>query len=82
MDSIPRSNPPSGNLQPNLHAAVIVTPILAITAVALRLFARRLAHVPLWLDDWLTLAALVRYSPIQEIPTSIITSLQVYDNRF
>ena len=82
MDSIPRSNPPSGNLQPNLHAAVIVTPILAITAVALRLVARRLAHVPLWLDDWLTLVALVRYSPIQEIPISIITSLQVYDNRF
>lgn len=58
MDSIPRSNPPSGNLQPNLHAAVIVTPILAITAVALRFLARRLAHAPMWIDDWLTLVAL------------------------
>jgi hypothetical protein len=64
MDSIPRSNPPSGNLQPNLHAAVIVTPILAIVTVALRFFARRLAHAPMWVDDWLTLVALVRYSPI------------------
>ncbi|CZR56241.1 uncharacterized protein PAC_06129 [Phialocephala subalpina] len=58
MDSIPRSNPPSGNLQPNLHAAVIVTPILAITAVALRFFARRLVHASVRLDDWLTLVAL------------------------
>ena len=82
MDSISRSNPPSGNLQPNLHAAVIVTPILAITAVVLRFSARRLAHASMWLDDWLTLVALVSYSPIQEIPISIITSLQVYDNRF
>lgn len=69
MDSIPRSNPPSGNLQPNLHAAVIVTPILAITAVVLRFFARRLVHVSIWLDDWLTLVALVRCSPIQKSPS-------------
>jgi hypothetical protein len=83
MDSIPRNNPPSGNLQPNLYAALIVTPILAIIAVALRFFARRLVHASMWLDDWLALVALVRYSQIQEIPISIITtSLQVYDNRF
>jgi hypothetical protein len=75
MDSIPRSSPPSGNLQPNLHAAVIVTPILAITAVALRFLARRLVHARMWLDDWLILVALVRYSHIQEIHISIITSL-------
>jgi hypothetical protein len=68
MDSMPRSNPLSGNLQPNLYTAVIVTLILAIIAVALRFFARRLVHTSMWLDDWLTLVALVRYSPIQEIP--------------
>jgi hypothetical protein len=68
MDSMPRSNPPSGNLQPNLYAALIVTPIIAIIAVALRFLARRLIRTPMWLDDWLALVALVRYSPIQEIP--------------
>jgi hypothetical protein len=68
MDSMPRSNPLSGNLQPNLYAALIVTPILAIIAVALRFLVRRLLHTPMWLDDWLALVALVRHSPIQEIP--------------
>lgn len=64
MDSIPRSNPPSGNLQPNLYAAVIITPLLAIIAVVLRFSARRLVRASMWLDDWLTLVALVRYSLI------------------
>jgi hypothetical protein len=68
MGSMPRGDPLSGNLQPNLYAALIVTPILAIIAVALRFSARRLIHSSMWLDDWLTLVALVRYSPIQEIP--------------
>ncbi|PMD16061.1 hypothetical protein NA56DRAFT_649673 [Hyaloscypha hepaticicola] len=52
------SNPPTGDLQPNLHAAVIVTPIIAIIAVGLRFLARRLVHASMWLDDWLTLVAL------------------------
>jgi hypothetical protein len=68
MDSMPRSNPPAGNLQPNLYAAVIATPILAIIVVALRFISKRLVHSAMWLDDWLTLVALVRYSPIQELP--------------
>jgi hypothetical protein len=57
------SNPPAGNLQPNIHAAVIITPIIAIIAVSLRFLARRLVHASMWIDDWLTLVALVRYPP-------------------
>jgi hypothetical protein len=68
MDPMPRSDPPAGNLQPNLYAAVIATPILAIMVVALRFISKRLVHSTMWLDDWLTLVALVRYSPIQEPP--------------
>ena len=68
MDSMPRSNPPAGNLQPNLYAAVIATPILAILVVALRFISKRLVRSSMWLDDWLTLLALVRYSPTQELP--------------
>lgn len=82
MDSTPSSNPPAGNLQPNLHAALIVTLILAVTAVILRFLARRLVKASIWLDDWLTLVALVRYSSVQEFPSSVITSFPVYGNRF
>jgi len=57
------SNLPAGNLQPNLYAAVIITPIIAIIAVSLRFLAQRLVHASMWLDDWLTLIALVRYLP-------------------
>lgn len=83
MNSTPSNNPPAGNLQPDIYAAVIITLILAVTAVALRFIARRLVKASIWLDDWLTLVALVRYSSIQEFhPSSIITSFQVYDSRF
>jgi hypothetical protein len=68
MDSIRSTNPPAGNLQPNLYAAVIITPILAIIAVALRFLARRLVHASIWLDDWLTLVALVCCSPPKKSP--------------
>ena len=69
MDSTPDSNPPAGNLQPNLYAAVIITLTLAVAAVSLRFLARRLVKAPLWIDDWLALAALVRYSYfIQKFP--------------
>jgi hypothetical protein len=46
-------------MQPNIYAALIITVILAFSAVMLRLLARRLVRTPLWLDDWLTLVALV-----------------------
>jgi hypothetical protein len=78
MDSTPSSNPPPGNLQPDLHAVVIVTLILAITAVALRFLARRLVKASILLDDWLTLVALVRYSSVQEFSNSdnnVVSSL-------
>jgi hypothetical protein len=64
MDSIRNINPPAGNLQPRLYAAVIITTTLAITAVTLRFLARRLVHTPVWVDDWLALVALVRCNPI------------------
>jgi hypothetical protein len=70
MDSTPSSNPPAGNLQPDIHAALIVTLILAITAVALRFLARRLVKASIMLDDWLTLVALVRYSSIRKFSNS------------
>jgi hypothetical protein len=68
MNSTTSSNPPAGDLQPDLHAALIITLILAVAAVALRFLARRLVKASIWLDDWLTLLALVRYSFDQEIP--------------
>ena len=43
-------------------AAAIALPILCITAVALRLFARRKQKLALKIDDWLTIPALVRQS--------------------
>jgi hypothetical protein len=47
------------NLQPDIYAALITTTTLAIVAVCLRFLARRLARAELWLDDWLSLLALV-----------------------
>jgi hypothetical protein len=70
MDSTPNNNPPAGNLQPDIHAALTVTLILAITAVALRFLARRLVKASIMLDDWLTLVALVRYSSIRKFSNS------------
>jgi hypothetical protein len=70
MDSTPSSNPPAGNLLPDLHAALVVTLMLAITAVALRFLARRLVKASILLDDWLTLVALVRYSSDREFSNS------------
>jgi phosphatidylglycerophosphatase A len=59
MESAPNTNSPQGNLQPDICAAIVVTLTLAVAAVALRFTARRLVRMPLWLDDWLTLSALV-----------------------
>lgn len=50
----------SATLQPNLYAGLIITYVLALVAVVLRLFARRLKKLPLWFDDWFIVAALVR----------------------
>jgi hypothetical protein len=59
MDSLPKHSP--GNLQPSIYAAVTITLVLAVIAVALRFVARRLTRSPLRLDDWLTIVALVCY---------------------
>jgi hypothetical protein len=84
MQSTPNSNPPAGNLQPDLYAAVFVTLTLAVVAVALRFLARRLVRAPVWLDDWLALLALVCSSYFihpQYFPSLIITSFQGYYDR-
>lgn len=59
METNTNNNPPAGDLRPNIYAALIITLVLAVAAVALRFLARRLVKIPLWLDDWLTLVSLV-----------------------
>jgi hypothetical protein len=46
-------------LAPYNLAASIALPILDVVVVALRIFARRKQHLPLMIDDWLTIPALV-----------------------
>ena len=45
---------------PQLYAAAITSYILAVAAVALRFWARRLMRTRLWVDDWTIAGALVR----------------------
>lgn len=42
------------------YAATITSYILAVAAVALRLWARKLMSTRLWVDDWAIAGALVR----------------------
>ncbi|KAL7961750.1 hypothetical protein V8C34DRAFT_272282 [Trichoderma compactum] len=56
--------PPAGiNLDESRRASIIVTSIvtwiLAVIVVGLRILARRMKNVSLWIDDWLIIAALV-----------------------
>jgi hypothetical protein len=60
MEGTSNNTIPAGDLQPNLYAVIIITLTLAMWAVALRFLARRLVKAGLWLDDWLSLMALVR----------------------
>ena len=46
--------------QPELYAAQLTTYILAVIAVGLRFWARKLLKAGYWLDDWIAVAALVR----------------------
>ena len=46
--------------QPELYAAQLATYILAVIAVGLRFWARKLLKAGYWLDDWIAVAALVR----------------------
>src|SRR6516162_3936439 len=59
MASTPPGSYPAESLQPNIYAAVCITTALAVVAVPLRFLARRLIRTDLWLDDWLSLVALV-----------------------
>ena len=45
---------------PQFYAAAITTYILAVAAVALRFWARKMMSTRLWLDDWAIAGALVR----------------------
>ena len=45
---------------PQLYAAAITSYILAVAAVALRFWSRRLMRTRLWVDDWTIAGALVR----------------------
>lgn len=44
---------------PQCYAAAIATYLLALAAVTLRFWARRLMKTNIWLDDWTAAAALV-----------------------
>lgn len=44
---------------PQIYAATIITFLLAVLAVALRFWARRLLKARVWLDDWIIVLALV-----------------------
>ena len=46
--------------QPELYAADITTYVLAVIAIALRFWARKLMKTKLWWDDWIIAGALVR----------------------
>lgn len=48
-----------GNKQPDMYSAVTIPLVLAITAVILRFYSRRVNRAQLWLDDWLMLPALL-----------------------
>jgi len=69
MKSGPISATPSGNLQPDLYATIIVTLTLAIATISLRFLSRRLVRATVGLDDWLALTALVRCSQFIQDPS-------------
>lgn len=47
------------DLQPNIYAAVSITLFAALTALILRLKARRITKISLWYDDYFTVVAFV-----------------------
>ena len=61
--SAPFVVPPGMNIHDNrqaeLYSSSITTWVLAVLAVALRLWARRLMKSRYWLDDWFAILALV-----------------------
>jgi len=60
--------PPGLNIhesrQPQLYAASTITFVLAVLAVCLRFLSRKLLKAGYWLDDWLSVGALVSLSEI------------------
>lgn len=47
------------DLQPNIYAAVSITLFVALTALILRLKARRMTKISFWYDDYFTVVAFV-----------------------
>lgn len=46
----------------------VLFPILGVIAVSLRFYTRTKAKIGLWIDDWLTLPALVRSFMVELVP--------------
>lgn len=68
MALLPLPPPPPGldlaaDRRPAIVAVSVLTWALALAAVGLRLLSRHIKRVPLWIDDWLIIAALVRPPP-------------------
>jgi hypothetical protein len=49
-----------GDLHVNLYASIGITWFAAVTAVVLRIVARRMLRIRWWVDDYFCLLALVR----------------------
>lgn len=63
---------------PQCYAAAIATYLIALVAVVLRFWARRLMKTYFWLDDWTVAGALVGYqwrhrNPIIQHALTILT---------
>ena len=51
---------------PDMIGAIVSTYCVAIAVVALRIFARRVGKVRLWIDDYLILVGMVRDLPLRQ----------------
>lgn len=51
-----------GDLLVNLYASIGTTWFVAVTAVVLRIIARRMLRIHWWVDDYFCLLALVRFA--------------------
>lgn len=47
------------SLQPWLEQLIVFMTLLSLAAVLLRVYSRRLNHMPFWVDDWLAIGNLV-----------------------
>lgn len=50
-------------LQADVYVSVGITWLAALSALFLRMLARQMTHMRLWLDDYFSILALVRIAP-------------------